>query len=662
MPLSKFFGWFADADRLVVVGCPGEREADLDLGLAFGLGHAGDRELVLVLPKGTTEPTRLRLPWIDVPVRLYEYGPDDGVDEVMPLARHQVLETYKDALVTHTHALTEKRAEWVRQLTAWAESQGFATAHRPSYMAWHVQGRMVLRIRRTHGGLVATAGVHHGPKTKAGHAPPHEETVEAPLTRAQLAKLQRAASKAAADKVAGLDVANAEHQLQDALAKHGAALGLTHLLREFPAFRPVKRRGYIDFLAVGTDGNIHIVETKIGADPMLALQGLDYFIWATAHRDELVEHLVKTHGATLAKDAKVVIDFVVAEKAGRAVSPYTAAQVEAFDGSIGWRFHTIRDWTTGSPSLSSTKRRESPTESRACAPCYAEALEHHLVEHHVGSLTRRVFFKKTGDGILASAKPEYEKLATGGLLHTFVDHVRSSQAFALNLFAGLDAAALTQLWQSIDPAVVEHTSMELEYSDPHDALGESQAAHPHRTQVDVLLRGVTASGSPRVALIEVKLSEVGFGACSAFDAPANDQRDCCTTTGPWGADTKACFQLRNHGKGEPRRYDQFLKPEWIGATDRVGCPFRLLNQPMRNVALARVLIDRGEAEAATFCLCAPAGNAIAWRQWRDAETLFRTVPQMTLVALPAEQVVALHDPGDRDLLQSRYQLANTNGS
>lgn len=657
LALSKYFAWFADDDHLVVVGCPGERQADLDLGLAYGLGHVGDRELVIVLPEGATEPTRRRMPWIDVPIRLYAYGLDDAVEEVMPLSRSQVLATYRDKVVTELHSITEPQSQWVEELIGWAGSQQFDVAHRPSYLAWHVQGRMVLRIKRSADGLLVTAGVHGS--SDADRA--LELPLTCPPTPAQLAEVQQAALAAAETKRSGLDTANAEHELQDVLAKCCGEIGLAHMVREFPAFRPVERRAYIDFLAVGTDRNLHVVETKIGPDPMLALQGLDYWIWATAHRDELIEHFVNDPGANLSADAAVLIDFVVAEKSGRTVSPYTAAQVEAFAGAIGWRFHTIGDWKPGPAKVTSTRRRQSPTEDRACPPRYAVALERHLVEHHAGALSRRVFFTTKGDGINPSAKQAYEELDSRRLLHRFIDHVRSSQAFALNLFTGLDTPALEELWRAIDPLVTEHTDIEFEYCDPRDALGELQATRPHQTQVDVLLRGRTSQGIPRVALIEVKLSEVEFGSCSAFAAAANDTLACCATPGPWGNDTKRCFQLRNHGTSEPRRYNQFLRPEWVTPLDRAGCSFRVLNQPMRNVALARSLIEDGDAEAATFCLCAPAGNTNVWRQWREANALFGAVPDVSLVSLPAERVAQLHAPSERSNLLGRYQLNEDTG-
>ncbi|MDZ7727117.1 MAG: hypothetical protein U5Q44_02375 [Dehalococcoidia bacterium] len=45
-------------------------------------------------------------------------------------------------------------------------------------------------------------------------------------------------------------------------------------------------RGFVDFVGVDIDGGLHVVETKIGPDHMLGLQGIDYWAWVTAHRGE----------------------------------------------------------------------------------------------------------------------------------------------------------------------------------------------------------------------------------------------------------------------------------------------------------------------------------------------------------------------------------------
>lgn len=152
MPLSKFFGWFETEDQLVVVGCPFERQLDLDLGFGFGLAHAGDRELVLVMPAGAAEPTRRRLPWLDVPVSVWTFDDAGSVEPSPLLSRQEVRAACDDAIVTATHQLG-KRSAWVDRLTKWADtSPELVSAHRSSYLAWHCRGRMALKIRTSRGG------------------------------------------------------------------------------------------------------------------------------------------------------------------------------------------------------------------------------------------------------------------------------------------------------------------------------------------------------------------------------------------------------------------------------------------------------------------------------------------------------------------------------
>ncbi len=341
--------------------------------------------------------------------------------------------------------------------------------------------------------------------------------------------------------------------------------------------RRVGNRGYIDLLGVAKD-RIHVVETKIGADPMLVLQGLDYWVWTTAHLPTLVPYLNDTYQAELPVAPEVVVDYVVGEKDGVLVSPYTAAQLEALDGSVPWRMHRIDGWTTPQGAVTSLGRRVVPGAARVAAPVYPVRLQRHLVAHPTAPLGSGPFFATPGGGIVAEAHHVYADLQTRHGLHRYVDHVRSSQAFAINLFGGLTEGELVAVWALLGVAVAEVDAPTFEYVDPDDALGELQPSRPHQTQVDVLLRARADDGARRVALIEVKLSETGFGSCSAFDAAANDRRDVCHHPGAWGSDTTGCFQLRNHNGPHRRRYDQHLDAAWIN-TSTTGCPFRELNQP-----------------------------------------------------------------------------------
>jgi len=650
VPLSTQFGWFDDGDRLIVVGCPGESQRDLDLGLAYGLAHAGDRELVLVLPLGAEAGTQRRLPWLDTHVALHVH---DGTtaQPVAPLARHEVLAGYDDVIAAGTHQLGD-RAAWVDRLATWADTcPELVAAHRKSYLAWHCRGRMLLKIRRSRAaGLTVTAGVHHTADALA----PEPVVLAGDLTASEHHRLIAVVSAGIADRLDGVDVANAEHLLQERLAGARSKLGLNVTIREFPAIRPGGGRGFIDLLGIAGDGTIHVVETKIGPDTMLGLQGLDYWIWVQAHLPALVAHLV-AHGVTVPASPAVTLDFVVAAKDGTYLSPYTAAQLEALDGSIPWQVHHLDDWDSDDPTVTSHGRRRVPASARVADPAYRFRLEERLIAGAASDLHRRVFYATPGAGVVEEGAGELARLRSEGLAHGYVDHVRSSQAFALNLFAGLDPDAQRVVWGLISDETVTAEGLELEYADPHDALAEAQPSHPHRTQVDVLLRGRAADGRRLLALIEVKLSETGFGACSAFGSPKNDRRDICRNTGPWGRDPEVCFQLRNHDGPHRRLYDHFLDPTALVAS-APWCDFLELNQPMRNVALARALLERDDADEAVVALCAPHANRNVWRQWARAEQVFGSVPGVTLRGLPAEQVVAALPENRRHVVATRYDL------
>lgn len=656
MALSRHFGWFDDADALVVVGCPGESQAALDLALAYGIGHVGDRELVLMLPQGQSGPTRWRLPWIDIPVRVFEFDDTDTASQLPPLTKHEVLDAISDPLVTNVHALGDHDS-MVEDVISWADGHGqLVSAHRPSYLAWHCRGRMIIKLRRARQVVVVTVGVH----SAAVGQGPLELVLDHPASPEQIALVAKAAEEAIQDRVSGADIANAEHQLQERLAEVRSQFRWVATSREFPAMRPVGRRAYIDLLAVDDRGAIHVVETKIGADEMLVLQGLDYWTWATAHRHELAGYLAVACGLDVSTTAPVQLDYVVSTGKGRTLSPYSAAQFEALHGEIPWRVHTFEDWATDAPTIESLPRRQVPQVDRAATARFAVRLEDDLIERGGNDLQRRVFLKDPRTALHPAARGAYDDLSERGLLHKFAGHVRSSQVFALNLFAGLGAQDQQQVWQVLDETVVEPLSLEFEYLHPTDALAESVSSSAHQTQADVCLRGRTADGQVCVALIEVKLSETAFGSCSAFDDPGNDRLDVCRTPGPWGDDCSGCFQLRNLDRGPRRRYDQFLKPAWVSADALAdGCLFRVLNQPMRNVALARALLDRGDADRAIFALSAPLGNANVWRQWRQAQSVFGAVPGVNLRDLTAETLLGVLEPDRRAWVENRYGLVST---
>jgi hypothetical protein len=279
--------------------------------------------------------------------------------------------------------------------------------------------------------------------------------------------------------------------------------------------------------------------------------------------------------------------------------------------------------------------------------------EFEAYEGQVAGLLRAGLLDTT-DGLEPAAALAHERLAADGLAHHMIAHVRSSQAFALNLFAPLDREGLRAVAAVLDVDAVAVEEPRFEWSDPDDELGERTHASPHATQVDVRLDCKTTDGATVVCLVEVKLSEPDFNPCSAWLSSRNDRLDVCASSGPFGNDTDACFQLRNHDRDHRRSYDSALGPLVAMSGDEGGCWFRFGgNQIMRNAALARSLVTRGMAERAVVALCAPAAHRAIWRRWAEATSLLQ-LDHVSFRELPAHVVAARH--ANHDSVSGRYLL------
>lgn len=275
-------------------------------------------------------------------------------------------------------------------------------------------------------------------------------------------------------------------------------------------------------------------------------------------------------------------------------------------------------------------------------------------------MTAAPFHPDASSALLPVALPYFEDLTERGLVHRYALHHRSSQAFALNLFAPLDAEGLAELFRAVGIDATPSGSIEFEYSDPSDRLAEARPESSHRTQVDVVVRGTSPSGNRVVALVEVKFTEVDFGWCSAYENFANPFRDVCRSAGLFGRQPDRCFQLSNHGVGR-RRYDQLLRDvpvvEPSGCGEDGGCIVRKsMNQPMRNLALAHLLLEGGEADRVAYALCAPAAHPTIWRRFAEFRTAFPDTETRRCAALTAEDVAALHPDGGA-AVKERYPIA-----
>lgn len=657
--LSTLCEFFADESRMTVVARPGIDQGGADLLLAWGLAYRGDRALSLIVPTDRAEPTLARAPWFAPKVRVFTF---DGhtVREPLPLTRAESIDVYR----RHRSGGQQRpvvlgdKADWIQTLLDWtANASWLDPIERGSYAAWHVGGRQVLRITTSAKQLTLVAGVDA--KYPAPGRAPIRVRLTGPVEQAMQERLIATIATAAADRLAGSDAGHLEHRMQSALRP--AQLGLADgWRREFPAWRPGSTRvAFVDFLATDSAGRVHVVETKIGADPMLVLQGLDYWLWCRAHHDHLAAEL----GATSKRSP--VIRFVVAPKkpGGEPISIYTAAQAESLHREIEWRFTVVDDPATAThvqpwPAyhLPEPHRRAGRTPPR-----WAVRLHRHAISAATDAgvvLHRTHTYPNLEASLLPAAHLAYQRLADRGLVHDHIGHVRSSQAFALNLLAPLTAQAWTSIarWHLDDPDAVVELPIEFEYVDARDDLGEATMASPHSTQVDCLVRVNRGDGRRHLLLIEVKLSEDSFSTCSAATSPNNDRRHLCAVAMPFGGDTAGCFQLANHDREHRRRYDIALDLPAVEPAG-FGCWFRDgTNQVMRNVAIARALIARGEAESASMLLMAPDGHQTIWEQWERHIAALGGVEAVRFGALPASRVAALHGPVDARVLTARYEL------
>jgi hypothetical protein len=244
------------------------------------------------------------------------------------------------------------QAAWVERLTTWAQNdESLVAAHAQSYLAWHCQGGIVLKIARTRQGLSVSGGIQYSDRSRL----PERIDLAEPLTSAEAHRLIGQAALAAARLLDGDDGGRREHRLQEALARmRPLPLGLTDALRrEYPSWRPyLKPRGrsFIDFLGCDAGPRLRVIETKIGSDPMLVLQGLDYWIWVMANRAELARRF-----GLPTDEPQVAVDFVVSRTGhGKpAMGPYTASQSAALAGDVTHRFWEISGWEAGNPVVES---------------------------------------------------------------------------------------------------------------------------------------------------------------------------------------------------------------------------------------------------------------------------------------------------------------------
>ena len=306
---------------------------------------------------------------------------------------------------------------------------------------------------------------------------------------------------------------------------------------------------------------------------------------------------------------------------------------------------------------------------------FADSLRAHMEEWRNDAVRRPLAWAKWTNGIQSDYRALAEKSVRldSARLHEHVGHMLSSQAFALNLFLPFREGGKEALSKRLSALVGGQLTIDrvnFEWVPPGWLLGELDGEWPvgdePATGVDVVLWGRLESGRRTVILIEVKLSEGGFTPCGGRTSRANHRKDVCRSAALFIDDPNACYLRRPRGKRRDRRYWEIFAQshgtvrDAFPHTDVDGpCPFAFdMQQPMRNLAIARGLEQEDMVEQAWFALCAHDANpniAAHWEAWK------RLLPEPAMAPFfPASEVIRAGEAeglGDwATYMRARYRL------
>lgn len=315
----------------------------------------GKRLLRLVLAEGWHEPTLHRWAWLrdDLPLQVWVHNGATATPVNRPSREHtKALVQGAEEPALHL----QERTTWIESLMRWAGQQpDLDAAHRRDVRAWQCRGQRVLRIRRTSEGLDVLAGIDWG--ANSPHPTPDPISLPAPMTPEQEQTARELVLAGCEQRLSGVAHREDEHWLQAVLRRHPSVLGLEQpVLRELPAWRPSgqagtkqpqpRGRGFVDLAGLDATGTLLLVETKLGTDDMLILQGLDYLIWAEANRERLTQRLDCHPGVPFE------IAYCVGGKDGSTPSwsARTSAQLAALADDIRWHVQEVTRWAEDAPT------------------------------------------------------------------------------------------------------------------------------------------------------------------------------------------------------------------------------------------------------------------------------------------------------------------------
>ena len=260
-------------------------------------------------------------------------------------------------------------------------------------------------------------------------------------------------------------------------------------------------------------------------------------------------------------------------------------------------------------------------------------------------------------------------------LHQYAAHLRSSQAFAFNLFLPFRKGSKSQLSEVVSEAIGTRfliDDVRFEWVPPGRLLGEIEGDRPvgnePATAVDVVLWGRLADERQAAVLLEVKLSETDFTHCAGRASAGNKRQDVCDSAELFFENPGDCYLRRPVRQRRDRRYWEIFATAhgsvlaaFLGADTDGHCAFAYsMQQRMRNLAIAKGLEQDPNTgvEAAWFGLCAHDENESVAEHWEEWQGLLVSASSAPL--LSASEVVRTGEAaGLREWaawMQARYRL------
>ncbi len=252
--------------------------------------------------------------------------------------------------------------------------------------------------------------------------------------------------------------------------------------------------------------------------------------------------------------------------------------------------------------------------------------------------------------------------------HDYVNHVRSSQIFGINLLfpllsdqKGNGHKALIELMnKKLKTEIKAIESFQFEYSPDDDWLGEwpgKTKPSEYITSADVFI--IAAAGNQKIGiLLEVKFTESEFGACNGITSNgcSSEDRANCDDFTKVKHYIDNCYLHKKHKARSARKYFTYFDMDSDVRLENNLCPFRNNNQCIRNHALARALKKFGDMNA-FFGLIYFDGNETINTQWNQYLKVMNNSSE--LFSIKASEVVDAYGAFDSTYklyFQKRYGI------